>query len=140
MAESKMPARRVMFCCESCADNYPEGCGYFDRDDLRVMPNGVWLCDGCFTDCDAYDYGFRERDEDGELVKPDWADLPAPPDLVRADLVEPLVEALRASQAALAMMTAPKSIMATSTAQAYAHAYAAECKARAALSSWEAGQ
>lgn len=59
---------------------------------------------------------------------------------IRADLVEPLVEALRASQAALAMMTAPKSIMATSTAQAYAHAYAAECKARAALSSWEAGQ
>ena len=58
----------------------------------------------------------------------------------RADLVEPLVEALRACQAALAMMTAPKSIMATSTAQAYAHAYAAECKARAALSSWEAGQ
>lgn len=95
MAESKMPAKRVMFCCESCADNYPEGCGYFNRDDLRVMPNGVWLCDGCFTDCDAYDYGFRERDEDGELVKPDWADLPAPPALVRADLVEPLVEALR---------------------------------------------
>ena len=59
---------------------------------------------------------------------------------IRADLVEPLVEALRASQAALAMMTEPKSIMATSTAQAYAHAYAAECKARAALSSWEAGQ
>jgi hypothetical protein len=58
----------------------------------------------------------------------------------RTDLVEPLVEALRASQAALAMMTAPKSIMATSTAQAYAHAYAAECKARAALSSWEAAQ
>ena len=95
MAESKMPARRVMFCCESCADNYPEGCGYFNRDDLRVMPNGAWLCDGCFTDCDAYDYGFRERDEDGELVKPDWADLPAPPALVPADLVEPLVEALQ---------------------------------------------
>lgn len=59
---------------------------------------------------------------------------------IRADLVAPLVEALRASQAALAMMTAPKSIMATSTAQAYANAYAAECKARAALSSWEAAQ
>jgi hypothetical protein len=61
-------------------------------------------------------------------------------EVVPADLVEPLVEALRASQAALAMMTAPKSIMATSTAQAYANAYAAECKARAALSSWEAAQ
>jgi hypothetical protein len=58
----------------------------------------------------------------------------------RADLVEPLVEALRASQAALAMMTAPKSIMATSTAQAYAHAYAAECKARTALQAYEAAQ
>ena len=95
MAESKMPAKRVMFCCESCADNYPEGCGYFDRDDLRVMPNGVWLCDGCFTDCDAYDYGFRDLDEDEEIAKPDWLDLPVPPALVRADLVEPLVEALR---------------------------------------------
>ena len=62
------------------------------------------------------------------------------PVYIRADLVEPLVEALRASQAALTMMTAPKSIMTTSTAQAYAHAYAAECKARAALSSWEAAQ
>ena len=59
---------------------------------------------------------------------------------IRADLVEPLVEALRASQAALTMMTAPKSIMATSTAQAYAHAYAAECKARAALSSYRSDQ
>lgn len=59
---------------------------------------------------------------------------------IRADLVESLVEALRASQAALTMMTAPKSIMATSTAQAYAHAYAAECKARAALSSSRSDQ
>lgn len=94
MGESKMPARRVMFCCESCADNYPEGCGYFDRDDLRVMPNGAWLCDGCFTDCDAYDYGFRDLDEDEEIAKPDWLDLPVPPALVPADLVEPMVEAL----------------------------------------------
>ncbi len=59
---------------------------------------------------------------------------------IRADLVEPLVEALRASQAALAMMTAPKSIMATSTAQAYAHAYAAECEARTALKAYEAAR
>lgn len=62
------------------------------------------------------------------------------PEYIRADLVEPLVEALRTSQAALAMMTAPKSIMATSTAQAYAHAYAAECNARTALQAYEAAQ
>ena len=61
-------------------------------------------------------------------------------EFIRADLVEPLVEALRTSQAALAMMTAPKSIMATSTAQAYAHAYAAECNARTALQAYEAAQ
>ena len=69
----------------------------------------------------------RLRDENEQLKR-------------RADLVEPLVEALRACQAALAMMTAPKSIMATSTAQAYAHAYAAECKARTALQAYEAAR
>ncbi len=125
MAESKMPAKRVMFCCESCADNYPEGCGYFDRDDLRVMPNGKWLCDGCFTDCDAYDYGFRDLDEDEEMAKPDWRDLPVPPALVPADLVEPLVEALRSAQRIIER-DFPNGQLAMDI--------------HAALSSWEAGQ
>lgn len=90
-----MADKRIMFCCEECADNYPEGCGYFDRSELRVMPNDKWLCDSCFYECDAYDYGFRDRDEDGDIVKPDWADLPVPPALIRADLVEQMAAALR---------------------------------------------
>lgn len=128
-----MADKRIMFCCEECADNYPEGCGYFDRSELRVMPNDKWLCDSCFDECDAYDYGFRDRDEDGDIVKPDWADLPVPPALIRADLVEPLVGALEHCQSALAMMTAPDAIKTTSVLHAFAQATEAECKARAAL-------
>lgn len=94
-------ARRIMFCCEECVDNYPEGCGYFDRNELRVMPNGKWLCASCFDECDARDYGVEERDEEGYFVKSNWTELPKPPALVRADLVEQMAEALRRSREAV---------------------------------------
>lgn len=88
------------------------------------MPAMIWAtCNGMST---------RLPDGHRQFVG-GWSedkDRPRAEQFIRADLVEPLVEALRASQAALTVMTAPKSIMATSTAQAYAHAYAAECKAR----------
>lgn len=43
-----MTEQRIMYVCSSCVDEIPEACGHFDRRELRVMPNGDWLCDGCF--------------------------------------------------------------------------------------------
>lgn len=52
---------------------------------------------------------------------------------IRADLVEPLVEALEHCQSALAMMIAPEAIKSTSVLHAFAQATEAECRARAAI-------
>ena len=38
---------RIMYVCTSCATESPETCGYYDREDLVVAPNGDWLCEGC---------------------------------------------------------------------------------------------
>lgn len=35
-----MTEQRIMYVCSECADNFPEACGHFDRNDLRVMPDG----------------------------------------------------------------------------------------------------
>jgi hypothetical protein len=43
----KMVGRKIMYVCEYCADENPEGCGHFDPNDLAVMPNGTWLCENC---------------------------------------------------------------------------------------------
>lgn len=45
-----MSQSRIMLVCESCADNYPEGCGHYSTSDLRVAPDKRWLCEGCFDD------------------------------------------------------------------------------------------
>lgn len=66
--------RRIMYVCSQCADNYPEGCGHFDRNDLRLMPDGRWLCEGCFDDTDQVDRGNKDEDQ---YVS--WADMPVPP-------------------------------------------------------------
>lgn len=57
---------------------------------------------------------------------------------IRADIAEQMAEALRACQSALAMMIAPDAIQSTSVLHAFTQATEAECKARAALSAWEA--
>lgn len=69
-----MTEQRIMYVCTRCADDYPECCGYFDRADLRAMPNGDWFCEGCFDDTDQMDRG--NLDEDKYLA---WSDMPVPP-------------------------------------------------------------
>ena len=66
---------RIMYVCSWCADNEPEMCGRFDRNDLRVMPDGRWLCDGCFDDLDPDEKGATEEDS-----AQCWNDFPAPPE------------------------------------------------------------
>lgn len=68
-----MTDQRIMYCCSFCADNNPEMCGYFGRDDLRVVDDGRWLCCSCFDD-EAFEF---RRDEDDDRC---WNDFPQPPE------------------------------------------------------------
>ena len=66
---------RIMYCCTVCADANPEMCGYFDRTNLRVMPDGDWLCDSCFDETTQADRG---ADPDGDGLC--WSDFSPPPE------------------------------------------------------------
>jgi hypothetical protein len=70
---------RIMYVCTNCADNYPEGCGHYSPDDLRVTPDGSWICDPCHDDARDGDFGLVATEEDG---LPDWHGLPKPPHFV----------------------------------------------------------
>lgn len=58
---------KIMYICEVCAEHDPESCGHFDRTEVRVAPDGRWLCDGCYDD---------EAPSDAVA----WGDLSAPPE------------------------------------------------------------
>jgi hypothetical protein len=64
---------RIMYVCSECASGNPEGCGYYDRTNLRVMDDGSWLCDGCF---DAVAFSDKKHFESGRC----WSDYPEPPE------------------------------------------------------------
>jgi hypothetical protein len=71
-----MRYHRIMYVCSDCSDSLPESCGFYDRNDLRVIPDGRWLCEGCFDDTDWKDRGEDPEAETSKL----WADFPAPPE------------------------------------------------------------
>ena len=78
----------IMYVCDSCRENNPEGCGHDDRDELRVTPNGEWMCDSCYEYADH---------EDMENVVP-WSDLPMPPEYIaqsELDLAEQKIDELQ---------------------------------------------
>lgn len=71
--------QRIFYICSDCYDADTETCGRNEPSDLRIMPNGRWLCDDCFGENDAYDIGVQ-YDADGEIGhKPEWRSLPIPP-------------------------------------------------------------
>lgn len=59
--------RFIMYTCGPCSEHNGEACGYYERDDLRVMPDGMWVCDSCYD----------EEREDDTLM---WSALPIPPE------------------------------------------------------------
>jgi hypothetical protein len=69
---------KIMYVCESCFDGAPEGCGHFDRTDLRMIPDGTWLCEICYDELSASDVGIEDEDE----RKPAWSSLAPPPQYV----------------------------------------------------------
>lgn len=67
---------RVYFACESCEEHNPEG-SVSPRSDIAVMPDGTWLCSGCYSDCEKTEYGLVANDVD-DFMFPDFEDLPRP--------------------------------------------------------------
>lgn len=59
---------RIMYICTQCATHSPEGCGHFNRAELRVVGD-EWLCEGCFDEL---------KPEDREHMG--WSDFAAPPE------------------------------------------------------------
>lgn len=71
--------QHIFYICSDCYDADTETCGRNAPSDLRIMPNGRWLCEDCFGENDAYDIGIQ-HDEAGEIGdKPTWQSLPIPP-------------------------------------------------------------
>ena len=66
---------RIMYVCSFCVTEAPESCGHFDPKDLRVMPDGRWLCETCFDDTTQGDRGNLDEDE-----YRGWDEMPAPPE------------------------------------------------------------
>ena len=66
----------IMYVCDECQEHAPEGCGHNDRTELRVMPDGEWLCESCYDE--NFLAVFDENDE--EIHRARWADLPVPPE------------------------------------------------------------
>lgn len=64
----------IMYVCDQCADDAPEACGHYDRNALRVVPTGEWLCEGCFDE--------RSFDLKDDEFMPMWSDFPSPPEYV----------------------------------------------------------
>ncbi|MGF6434361.1 hypothetical protein [Bradyrhizobium elkanii] len=63
-----MTKQRIMYVCSECAEGCPEACGHYDRTELRVMPDGAWLCESCF-----------DNNDDNEFLS--WGHLPAPAEI-----------------------------------------------------------
>lgn len=51
---------KIMLVCESCSENFPEGCGHYSMNDLRICRDGRWLCESCFDE----DRGTRDQSWD----------------------------------------------------------------------------
>ena len=73
--------RRIMYVCDPCLENNPEASGHFDRDELRVVPDGRWMCDSC------YEFEYERKL---------WHLLPMPPEYIEVNEMksspEPMTE------------------------------------------------
>lgn len=58
----------IMYVCDCCYESVPESCGRFDRNELRVLPDGNWVCSECHD-------SWSDWSED---ERPDWDTLPVP--------------------------------------------------------------
>lgn len=79
--------RRVLFMCQCCEEDEPDG-AVCRREDIAVMPDGTWLCDSCYADCEKTAYGLiPSAVEDFEF--PGFEDLPRPAPYAETSLHSP---------------------------------------------------
>ncbi len=64
---------KIAYVCEPCWENCSEASCHERRDDIRVTPSGVWMCDCCYE---------NDPDQDPDKEPAIWADLPLPPKYV----------------------------------------------------------
>lgn len=67
----------IFLACE-CCHALNEESAVVTREEIAVMPNGEWLCDNCYRDCDKTQYGFVPEDRE-DFDYPDFDDMPRPP-------------------------------------------------------------
>jgi hypothetical protein len=65
---------KILYVCENCYDNNPEGCGYTDSSELRLMPDGRQICCHCFDDEPPVYPAGVDLEQDPEPIR--WPDLP----------------------------------------------------------------
>jgi hypothetical protein len=68
----------IMYVCDTCKNDCPEACGHFDRNEVRVMSDGSWICENCFDELAIADVIAAG----GGDLKPLWSRLPAAPEYV----------------------------------------------------------
>lgn len=72
---------QIMYVCDLCAESNSEGCGHYDRADLRAWPGDLefeatTLCECCWDDW---------KNWHGNLdARPEWAAMPMPVEMVPA--------------------------------------------------------
>jgi hypothetical protein len=65
----------IMYVCDPCSVDHSDMCGHFDRNELRVIDGGKWVCESCFEDIAPADSR--------------WSQFPPPPEYVAARLAVP---------------------------------------------------
>jgi hypothetical protein len=50
VAQKQQAQDRIMYVCTRCVEECPDSCGHFNTAELVVMPDGQWLCEGCYDD------------------------------------------------------------------------------------------
>jgi hypothetical protein len=68
---------KIAYVCENCWENNSEASCHEDRKELRVCPDGQWMCDSC------YEY---DPDHESDENRTPWHELPAPPEYKPAAL------------------------------------------------------
>lgn len=67
---------RILLICQCCDEHASEG-AVCAQGDIAVMPDGTWLCDECYRECDKASYGLVASDVT-DFEFPEFEDLPRP--------------------------------------------------------------
>lgn len=77
----------IMYVCNACEMSYPEDCGRYCHTELRVLPDGTWICESCYDELpppDRADMGLRDDAE--------WSSLKPPPEYVPGREITPMID------------------------------------------------